>query len=153
MRSVIPMFAAHQDTRTPVLASALNLITFLALMAALIGPLNHVGIAAANSMAAAVQLFVLLWRLRRLTGPLGLRLLAPSVGRVLLASLAMAVFARWFGARFDWSHAQGELTRVAQLALVGGAALALFLGAALLLRSPELGELGRAVRRRRNRAT
>jgi putative peptidoglycan lipid II flippase len=153
VRSVIPMFSAHQDTRTPVIASALNLITFLAAMAALIGPFNHVGIAAANCIAAAVQLLVLLSLLRKHTGPLGLGPVARSTGRVALASLGMAAAARYAASRFDWTRPSSELSRIAQLALVGGIALTVFVLLSLLLGSPELGELGRAVRRRGKRAT
>ncbi|MDB4972825.1 MAG: putative peptidoglycan lipid flippase MurJ [Myxococcaceae bacterium] len=153
VRSVIPMFAAHQDTRTPVLASAVNLVTFLIAMAALIGPFNHVGIAAANSIAASVQLVVLLRFLRKHTGALGLSAVLRSTARVALASLGMALSARWLASRFDWVHPSDELSRIAQFSFVGGMALVIFLGLAWLLRSPELGELGRAVRNRRKRAT
>ena len=72
VRSVVPMFAAHQDTRTPVRASAANLVIFLALSALLMGPLDHVALAIANSVAAVVQLGLLLLWLRKHTGPLGL---------------------------------------------------------------------------------
>ena len=153
VRSVIPMFAAHQDTRTPVRASAVNLVTFLAGMALLIGPFDHVGIAAANSLAAAVQLTVLLYLLRKHTGPLGLGEVFRSGARVLVASLGMAVVAHLVAAHFDWTHPKGELLRVAQFTLVGLLAVATFVLLALLMRSPELAELGRAVRRKRSRAT
>lgn len=153
VRTVVPMFAAHQDTRTPVRASALNLLSFLAISAALLGPLDHVAIAAANAIAATLQLALLLLRLRRHTGPLGLRPVFVSAARIALASLVMAVVARLLASQFDWIHPSSELMRIAAYALVGGVAIVAFAGSAALLRAPELSELVRAVRRRRGRAT
>jgi len=153
VRSVIPMYAAHQDTRTPVIASAVNLITFVASMCALIGPMSHVGIAAANSLAASIQLLVLLRLLRKHTGPLGLSQLTSSFLRVLVASVGMALFARLFARQFRWTDPHDELARLARFGLVGGASVLVFLILALALRTPELTEMTRAVRRRRNRAT
>ncbi len=152
VRTVVPMFAAHGDTRTPVKASALNLVIFLSLSAALMGFLDHVAIALANSAAAAIQLALLLWMLRKHTGPLGLRALGLSALRITAASLAMGA-ALWAASRaLDWAHAP-ELLRAsffAGLCALGGL---IFLLVAWLLRSPELQELAAAVRRRQKRAT
>jgi putative peptidoglycan lipid II flippase len=153
VRTVIPMYAAHQDTRTPVLASAANLVVFLALTTALLGPLSHVALAAANSAAAAVQLGVLLYALRKHTGPLGLVAVLGSGLRVLVASLGMALIARQAAALFDWTTPGHELKRIFAFGLLGAVSLATFVLLAVLLRSPELGELARTVRRRRSRAT
>jgi putative peptidoglycan lipid II flippase len=152
VRTVVPMFAAHGDTRTPVKASAVNLLVFLSLSALLMGAFDHVAIAVGNSVAAAVQLMVLLWALRKHTGPLGLRALLVSALRITLASVGMGL-ALWAAARaIDWEHAR-ELVRASYflaLCAVGGV---IFLVLARLFRSPELGELLDAVRRRRKRAT
>jgi len=153
IRVVVPMFAAHQDTRTPVVASAVNLVTFLSVSALLLGPLSHVAIAVANSVAAAVQLGVLLVRLRRRIGPLGLRPVATSAARIAAASLALALVGRGLASQFAWAESTSELLRIAALAITGGVSLMTFVVVAVLLRTPELGELGRAVRRRRSRAT
>jgi putative peptidoglycan lipid II flippase len=153
VRTTVPMFAAHQDTRTPVRASALNLISFLAIAAALLGPLDHVAIAAANAIAATLQLSLLLLQLRKHTGPLNLRPVLVSAARIALASAVMAVVARAVASRFDWIHPSGELARIAAYALVGAVAVLTFVAAAAALRAPELTELVRAVRRRGRRAT
>ena len=152
IRVLSPMFAAHQDTRTLLLGSALNLLTFLLFSALLLDTLGHVAIALANALAAAVQLALYLQRLRKRVGPLGLGPVLSSGARVLAASLVLAFVGR-VGARYvDWRTPAGELLRLAQFSLVAGSALAAFLLAALLLRIPELTELGRTVRRRANRA-
>lgn len=153
VRVVIPMFAAHQDTRTPVLASAVNLVTFLLLTASLLAALDHVAIALANVLAATLQLGVLLLRLRRRIGPLGLLPVFRSALRVVVAAAAMALAARFTASQFDWVRPESELMRVAHFALVAAVSLVVFFVAALLLRVPELGELVRTVRRRRTRAT
>jgi putative peptidoglycan lipid II flippase len=151
VRTVIPMFAAHEDTRTPVLASAVNLAVFLALTTALLAPLSHVALAVANSAAAAVQLAVLLLSLRKHTGPLGLSPVLGSSLRVLLASLGMALVARTLANQFDWTTPSRELARIGAFALVGLAAVSSFVLLAYLLRSPELHELAATLRRRRAR--
>jgi putative peptidoglycan lipid II flippase len=153
VRTTIPMFAAHQDTRTPVRASALNLLSFLAIAAALLKPLDHVAIAAANAIAATLQLSWLLHALRKHTGPLGLKAVLISAGRIAAAAAVMAIAARLLALQFDWVHPSSELARIGAYALVGTAAIVTFVAAAALLRAPELSELARAVRRRGRRAT
>jgi putative peptidoglycan lipid II flippase len=153
IRVVSPMFAAHKDTRTLLLGSVLNLVTFLLFSALLLRVFGHVAIAIANGVAAVLQLSLYLYRLRRRIGPLGLRPVVSSGARVGVASLVLGLTG-WAASRaLPWTAEGGELLRVAQLSLVLGVALALFLAAALALRVPELGELWRTVRRRANRAT
>jgi putative peptidoglycan lipid II flippase len=152
VRTVVPMFAAHGDTRTPVKASALNLVVFLALSAALMGALDHVAIALANSVAAAVQLALLLTRLRRHTGPLGLRAVGLSALRLSGACAAMGAVLWLAAGRVAWTAAP-ELVRAAWLlglCVLGGV---VFLVTARVFGAPELSELAAAVRRRGKRAT
>ena len=153
IRVVVPMFAAQRDTRSPVLASALNTLVFLALSGALLGRLSHVALALGNSVAAAAQLLLLLWWLRRRMGPLGLGPVLASGARALFASLTMAVVAHLIAREIEWARPASELTRIVAFALVASLSLASFVATALILRSPELTELADAVRRRRSRAT
>jgi len=153
VRSVVPMFAAHQDTRTPVRASAANLVVFLGLSALLMGPLDHVALAIANSVAAMVQLGLLLFWLRKHTGPLGLKALLASTARIAAASLAMGAVLLLLAAQFDWNQPSRELTRLVWFVGVGSAGVLTFLVSARLFGVSELVDLTRAVRRRMNRAT
>ncbi len=152
VRAVVPMFAAHEDTRTPVRASTVNLLVFLTTTIALMSALNHVAIAIGNSVAAVVQLAVLLWALRKKLGPLGLSEVAKSAARTALAAAVMGL-AAWSAARMlPWTQTS-EITRAGGLlgvSLIGACA---FIAAALALRSRELGELRMAVQRRSKRAT
>jgi putative peptidoglycan lipid II flippase len=152
VRTVVPMFAAHGDTRTPVKASALNLVVFLALTSALMGALDHVAIALANSAAAALQLGLLLWQLRRRIGPLGLRAVLASALRLSVACAAMGALLWLAKSRVAWTGTP-ELVRAAWLAGLCALGALVFLLTARLAGSPELTELTAAVRRRGKRAT
>jgi peptidoglycan biosynthesis protein MviN/MurJ (putative lipid II flippase) len=116
------------------------------------GALDHVAIALANSAAAALQVTLLLYWLRRHTGPLGLRALANSTVRVLAACAVMAVVLELGRRRYAFAESRNELERLAYyLALCGAGGLS-FLLAARLFRVRELSALERAVRRRLARA-
>lgn len=148
VRSCVPMFHALGDTRSPVFASAANLVVFGALGLTLKGPMQHAGIAIAISGAAAVQLVVLLGMLRRRIGRLGLREVARSAARAALASAIMGG-ALWPLTRMvDWSQGGSLVNTGLFLGLVIAGA-GLYLGAAWVLRCPELRDLAGALRRRR----
>jgi putative peptidoglycan lipid II flippase len=153
VRAVVPMFAAHEDTRTPVRASFANLLVFLSLSALLMSSLNHVALALANSVAAALQVGLLLFWLRRHTGPLGLVALFKSTLRLLAASGVMALVIWMLVGRYDWAHSRDEITRALWYVSVCTAGLVSFVVAARSFGVRELATLERAVRRRLGRAT
>jgi putative peptidoglycan lipid II flippase len=97
VRTIVPMFHAHNDTRTPVIASACNLVAFVTLSLLLMGPMQHAGLAAATTAAAIAQLVALLWLLRRRSGDLGMAEVTASAFRVLAASAVMGGVV-WLGA-------------------------------------------------------
>lgn len=152
VRTTVPMFAAHNDTRTPVKASAVNLLVFVTLSVLLMGSLGHVAIALANTVASCAQLAMLLLLLRRHTGPLGLRSVLSAALRTGLASLLMGALLFVLARNLDWSREVGELRRIAVFAGVLAAGAVVFFGLAWVLRAPELRDLAQAVRRRRRRA-
>jgi putative peptidoglycan lipid II flippase len=148
VRTIVPMFHAHNDTRTPVMASALNLVTFVALSWLLMDPMQHAGLAAATTAAAVAQLVALLGLLRRRVGRLGLREVARSGMRVLLASTAMGVVA-WLGTRVGrWELGGNDPRNLVVFVATAAASVGAYLGAAALLGSPEVRDLHRALRRR-----
>lgn len=153
VRAVVPMFAAHEDTRTPVRASAANLVVFLALSALLMESLDHVALAIANSVAAVLQLTLLLLWLRKHTGPLGLRALLGSTLRIAAAALAMGAVLMLLARQFEWTTPGRELVRLLTYVGVGTAGVITFLLCARLFGVRELVDLERAVRRRLTRAT
>jgi putative peptidoglycan lipid II flippase len=84
VRTVVPMFHAHNDTKAQVVASLMNLVVFATASWLLMDSMRHAGLTLATSLAGVAQLGVLLALLRRRTGRLGL-------GRVVAASLRMGV--------------------------------------------------------------
>jgi putative peptidoglycan lipid II flippase len=150
VRVVVPVFHAHGDTRTPVVASALNLATFAALAIGLRGALGHVAIALAMSGAGAVQLGVLLTLLRRHIGRLGLLELLASGGRTAAASAVMAATAMGIASLGHWDDG-ADARDVAVLAAALACAALAFSLAAWASGSPELRAVAGAVRRRVHR--
>ena len=151
VRTVVPMFFAYNDTRSPVIASALNLLVFAGVALGLMGPFGHVGVAMALSAAGVAQLVALLALLRHRVGRLGLRSVVTSGARITLASCAMAG-AAWGMTRFgSWERGGNHLPNLLWLAAAIGVGGLAFLVAATLLRAPELDDLMAAVRRRLRR--
>jgi putative peptidoglycan lipid II flippase len=143
VRQTVPALYALGDTRTPVFVSGVDLLAFIALAVGLRGPMGHVGISVAVAGSSAVQMVLLLVGLRVRLGTLRGGELARSTGRTLAASL-VAALGGWGATR---------VTSGAVAGLAGMAAFAaLYVLAAWGMRSPELEEISRAVRRRLGRA-
>ncbi len=148
VRTVVPMFHAHNDTRTPVVASALNLLTFVALSLWLMDPMQHEGLAAATTAAAIIQLVALLWLLRRRAGPLGFTEVAQSLVRIVAASAVMGVVV-WMAARLGrWQLGGNDPRNLAVFLGTAVLGLGTYLAVAAVLGSPELRDLRDAIRRR-----
>jgi putative peptidoglycan lipid II flippase len=145
VRQTVPALYALGDTRTPVVVSAIDLAAFIALAFGLRGPWGHVGISAAVAGSSAVQMLLLLVGLRRRLGSLRGRDLARSTGRTLAASV-VAAGAGWGAARFG-AHCRGWTAGLAGIS----AFAVMYLVASWAMRSPEMAEIGRAVRRKLGR--
>jgi putative peptidoglycan lipid II flippase len=144
VRQVVPVFYALGDTRTPVIVSAIDLLAFIALAVTLRGPMGHVGISIAVGGSSFVQMALLVLMLRRKLVAMRWLEVFVSVSKTLAASL-VGVCA-----------ALAAITALKDLALphaipgllAFGCFSALFVIAALLLKSSELGELTGALQRR-----
>jgi putative peptidoglycan lipid II flippase len=147
VRVVVPVFHAYGDTRTPVIASVLNLIVFAGLGIALSQTMMHVGIAIAISMAGVVQLLVLIALLRRKIGRLGLSEIAFSAMRIAVACALMSITAFAIARLGGWEDGADFIDdAVLVLALVSGAAV--YIGTAWALGAPELTPLMTKLTRR-----
>jgi putative peptidoglycan lipid II flippase len=148
VRQIVPAFYALGDTRTPVAVSAIDLGAFIALAVGLKGPMGHVGISIAVAGSSAVQMALLLVGLRRRMGTILGGTLVRSAARTAAAS-GVAAVAGWGIARL--LTPEGPAGGVAR-ALPGMAGLTgfagVFLAVAWGMRSPELEEIARTVRRR-----
>jgi putative peptidoglycan lipid II flippase len=148
VRVIVPAFYALKSTKLPVAAALADAIVFLVLCTVLTDPLGLPGIGLAASVAAAVNVVVLLAALRRREGRLRGRAMLSSLVRVGAASAAMGGFL-WVAGRVvpvgtyaGWRGA-GVLTLVISLASVFYWLAAHWLGA------PEPAELRRIAARRR----
>lgn len=151
VRTLVPMFHGMKDTRSPVVASATNLVVFAGVAAACVGSMGHAAVALALTVAATAQLLVLLVLLRLRTGTLGLNSVLAAAGRILLASLLAGVVMHLIASApwaFLHEHAVG---RFVGLGLAGSAGVVVFLAAASALRLEEVATLASGLRRRLGR--
>jgi putative peptidoglycan lipid II flippase len=172
VRLMVPAFYAMEDTRTPVITAAGAFVANCCFSLLLMGPvsatgesrvadaiaavtqaisvfnLRHAGLALSTSLAATVNLVLLAVLLRRRLGGLGARELLPSLGRSLLASLAMIPVVRYVAGLTDWS-ARGHLVTHATLLLAAvSAGVGVFAIVAALLGGSEVQSVTRLVRQR-----
>jgi putative peptidoglycan lipid II flippase len=152
VRQIVPALYAMGDTRTPVIVSILDLAVFIVLAYALRGPMGHVGVSVAVAGSSLAQMVLLLVALKARLGSLGGATLVGSLARSAGASLLASV-AGWAVARA--ASAGGHPAAVARAVpgLAGAVAFVIvYVGVARAMRSPELGEIGGALRRRMRRA-
>ena len=139
------VYYAFEDTRTPVMvASGMVLLNF-ALNITLVWTMQESGLALATAVCSFVSVGILLAILRRRLGRFGAREVALSGARSLLAAVLCGA-AAWVVSQKTAN--MGSLVHCALPMVAGGA---VFLGAALVLRMPEVSEvLGTFARRKRS---
>lgn len=91
LRIVASVFYALQDAATPVRCAAISMLANLLLGLALMQPMDHAGLALALSLAAMLNLAMLLGFLRRKLGPLGGKQVLSSACKTALGSAIMAL--------------------------------------------------------------
>ncbi|MEO7113298.1 MAG: murein biosynthesis integral membrane protein MurJ [Polyangiaceae bacterium] len=144
VRQVVPVFYALGDTRTPVLVSALDLLAFIFLATTLRGHMGHVGISIAVGGSSFVQMALLVVMLRRKLDTMHGQGILSSVLKTLAASVVGVLAARAsIMVMTDFS-----VPRAIPGLLAFACFCAVFVIAALLLKSSELGELTGALQRR-----
>jgi putative peptidoglycan lipid II flippase len=148
VRIVVPAFYALKQTRIPVVAALADCAVFLGGCFLLSPRLGLPGIGLASSIAAAVNVGILLTVLRRREGRLRGREIAASLSRSVAAAVVMGA-ALVAALRFADPAAMRGLPAAATLGALIAAATALYWLTAHLLGAPEPAELSRVVRRRR----
>lgn len=149
-RVAVVGFFAREDTRTPVRIAALSFLVNAGLTLLLMGPLGHVGVALATTVAGWLSLAVMLIVLGRRGHFRPDRTLLARMPRILAAALAMAG-ALWLVDRLlePWLAGLGPAARFAGLALLVTAGLLAYGAATLATGALRLAELRQLVRRRR----
>ena len=134
---MLNVFYAIQDTVTPTVNSvvALGLNTVLNLV--LVKKMAHSGLALATSLSGIITLIMLFISLRRRVGPLGLKALFLSLGKMLLATVGMALAAMPV---YDFCFLHTKMMIPSLLAAVLCGAL-VYGGLNILLRTREMGLL------------
>jgi putative peptidoglycan lipid II flippase len=148
-------FYAMQDTRTPVAWAIVAVVINVPLMVALAGPMGVEGLALALSIASVLEVIGLMWSLRRRIESVEETVVLRSLGRAAVAALAagllmlggLTVVESSMGALLD-----NSVGRLAVLLGLSTAGMAIFLLVAAALRSPELEQLRRLLRRRGGRS-
>jgi putative peptidoglycan lipid II flippase len=139
---LVRAFYALHDTKTPVLLGILSLVINLIISLSLINVLGVTGLALANTIAALIEMMLLIVMIRKRLGGLDDRHLALSALKTTIASVVMGVVV--------WGFLGVVATAGVIIRTVGGIAVGVgvFFVAAWLLRSDELhGMLGMVLRR------
>jgi putative peptidoglycan lipid II flippase len=148
VRQLLGVYYAVGDTRTPVIVAAVDLVVFVVLALALRGPFGHVGVSWAITGSGAVQALLLLLLLQKRLPSIRSGGVLASIARVIVASGVGLVGARATADALAPAPDAGGLAR-ALPGLTGTLVFGvLFLLAAALFRSPELGTLWREASRR-----
>ena len=151
VRTVVPMFHAHNDTRTQVVASLMNLVVFASASYLLMDSMRHAGLTSAITLAAVAQLGTLLLLLRRRTGPLGLKRVVIAAARMGVAAAIMGGLLFGLTASRPWASAGSELTQVVVLGVAVVLGSVAYLGSAHLLGVEEASTLTGGLLRRLRR--
>lgn len=149
-RVVVVGFFAREDTRTPVRIAAVSFLVNAALTLLLMGPLGHVGVALATTVAGWLSLAAMLLVLGRRGHFRPERTLLARLPRILAAALAMAATL----AALDWLLEPrlvefGTAGRFAGLAILVLVGLGAYGAAALVTGALRPAEVRQLLRRRR----
>lgn len=147
-RIYVQAFYSQQDTKTPVYVALGVMVVNVVACVVLRGPLGNGGIALANTLAALVQMGLLVWLLRRTLAGIWTGRTWSSIARSAAATAGMsaAVYAMARLLHLDDAHGAAVLAgEIGAAVAVGGV---VFVALAWVLRSPELPEmLGMVMRR------
>jgi putative peptidoglycan lipid II flippase len=152
VRIVAQAFYALQDTKTPVKTAFTALITNAVLSAVFIAwtPLQHGGLALANSLAATINIVLLMFLLRKRIGRMdGWRILT-SLIKIVPTSISMGLIG-WMVSRQPVWELSGNTVFKASLLISGIVGCMLFYVVVMwILRSEELKFLWGIVRKKRH---
>jgi putative peptidoglycan lipid II flippase len=133
---LVRSFYSRQNTKVPAVLNVGLLVLYVALAYALSRTMGLAGVALAFSGAYTVLALALLAAMRRETGRVDGRRLLRSLAKILAAGAVMYAVAK--GGLLLVGAGSGTLERATIVALVGGVALAAYLGIAFLLRTEEV---------------
>ncbi|KAF0179674.1 MAG: virulence factor [Nitrospirae bacterium] len=148
VRTITSTFYAMQDTKTPVKIAACGVIINVIASVALMGPMQHNGLALANSIAAAVNFLLLFYFLRDKLGGIGTKRIVRSFAKTCAAAAVMGI-AGWVATRSElWTTSgQAGLKAIFLSGAVCGS-IGLYLAVSYVLKSEELLYLTKKIHER-----
>lgn len=91
IKIIAPAFYSLQDTKTPVKIAAVSMLLNIVLNLILMGPLKHGGLALATSISALLNIFLLIYFLRKRLGLMGGRKILLSTFKLAFSSTLMGI--------------------------------------------------------------
>jgi putative peptidoglycan lipid II flippase len=129
-RTLIPLFYANKDTKTPVKISALIVMLNIILNVILMQFLQHAGLALASSLSALVHFIILLTVLKKKMPELSILNLNHNLWKIILMSSLLYLGIRFTSSHFEVLGITGLLLKLSIFFIA--AALFYFLGTYLL---------------------
>jgi putative peptidoglycan lipid II flippase len=148
VRVMVPAFYSLDLARVPVTISMITIGVTVGLYFALMGPLQHAGLALATSIGSVLNFTLLFFALRRRLGALGAGTLIAAAGRIAIAAL-LAAGAGWAAVEGLARGHAGTSTPWRLLLVAAGLASAgiVYAAACALLRVPEMEAVASTFRR------
>lgn len=148
VRVLVPAFYALKDTKTPVMIAFVAFVLNLLFSLALMGPMQHGGLALASSCSALGNMLLLLWFLQKKIGPFGGRAIAVSGLKAIVASIPMAAAVYWIMRLIDWSETGAKVLKASVMGGAVFAGMAIFLVTAHLLACEEAGDVVKLIKKK-----
>jgi putative peptidoglycan lipid II flippase len=149
IRVVLNVFYALKDTRTPVRVAVLSIAANLLLGLALMGHMQHDGLALALSLASIFNLGLLAFELRRRLGALGWRGILKSVFKSAVCAVVMGGCVQALAYWLLPSAGGRGIALLPAVAVCGFAGIAIFVLAAAAMRLDEWNMVVDMVRKKR----
>jgi len=148
VRVLAPAFYAMKDTRTPVITAFAAFIINLVFSLVLMRYLLHAGLALASSISSLCNMLLLMYFLKRRVGRFGGRRIASSAVKGVVASIPACLVSLVLLRGADWSQSGAKVLKSVTLGVAVTAAVLIYAGLSLLLKSEEALELKNLIQRR-----
>jgi len=148
VRVLAPAFYAMKDTRTPVITAFAAFIVNLALSLVLMRYMLHAGLALASSISALCNMLLLMYLLKKRIGRFGGRRIVSAAIKGVLASIPACLISLVLLRGVDWSQSGAKLLKSAAIGSAVIAAVLIYAGLSLLLKSEEALELKGLIQRK-----
>jgi len=148
-RTVVPAFYALQDTKTPLKIGLICLGANVVLIAALIVPLQHAGLALATSLSSILNLVLLSKELKKALGKIDFRKDIESLTRHFACSVPMGLAAYLICSSGGWTQTGDSLPKLFLLMIGIVVGVGAYLACSYLVKDEEMLFLVKMVKRKR----